>query len=108
MTSYSVARRIREIGIRVALGADGQSVLRLVLRQGLVLTLAGVVIGLVAGALVSQVVRSLLLGIGAVDPITFAGGAALFTRRRAGRELLPGAPRRAGGPDRGATRRVIW
>jgi len=78
VTSYSVARRIREIGIRVALGADGQSVLRLVLRQGLVLTLAGVVIGLVAGALVSQVVRSLLMGIGAVDPITFAGSAALF------------------------------
>jgi len=53
-------------------------VLRLVLRQGLVLTLAGVAIGLVVGALVSQVVRSLLLGIAAVDPITFAGGSLLF------------------------------
>ena len=78
VTSYSVARRVREIGIRVALGADGHSVLRLVLRQGLVLTLAGVAIGLVVGALASQVVRALLLGVAAIDPITFLGGAALF------------------------------
>jgi predicted permease len=78
VTSYSVARRIREIGIRVALGADGTSVLRLILRQGLVLTLAGIVIGLALGALVSQVVRSLLMGIAALDPITFGAGAALF------------------------------
>ena len=78
VTSYSVARRLRELGIRVALGADGGSVLRLILRQGLVLTLAGVAIGLVVGALVFQVVRSLLLGVAAIDPITFLGGAALF------------------------------
>jgi putative ABC transport system permease protein len=78
VTSYSVARRVREIGIRVALGADGSSVLRLILRQGFVLTLAGVGIGLAAGALVSQVVRSLLLGVASLDPVTFGGGAALF------------------------------
>jgi putative ABC transport system permease protein len=78
VTSYSVNRRVREIGIRVALGADGQSVLRLILRQGIVLTLVGVGIGLAAGALVSQVVRSLLFGISALDPATFGGGAALF------------------------------
>jgi ABC-type antimicrobial peptide transport system permease subunit len=78
VTSYSVARRVREIGIRVALGADGHSVLRLILRQGLVLTLAGIVIGLAAGVLVSLVLRSLLLGIAAVDPVTFAGGSVLF------------------------------
>jgi predicted permease len=78
VTSYSVSRRVREIGIRVALGADGHSVLRLVLRQGLVLTLIGVGIGLAAGALLSQVLRSLLFGISALDPVTFGGGAALF------------------------------
>jgi putative ABC transport system permease protein len=78
VTSYSVSRRVREIGIRVALGADGQSVLRLILRQGIVLTLTGVVIGLAAGALLSQVLRSLLFGVSALDPVTFGGGAALF------------------------------
>jgi predicted permease len=78
VTSYNVNRRVREIGIRVALGADGHSVLRLILRQGVVLTLIGVGIGLAAGALVAQVVRSLLFGISLVDPVTFGGGAALF------------------------------
>ena len=78
VTSYSVSRRVREIGIRVALGADSEKVLRLVLRQGIVLTLIGIGIGLVAGALVSQVVRTLLFGVSALDPVTFVGAAALF------------------------------
>ena len=78
VTSYSVNRRVREIGIRVALGADGHSVLRLILRQGIVLTMVGVIIGLAAGMVVSQVVRSLLFGVSALDPVTFGGGAALF------------------------------
>jgi putative ABC transport system permease protein len=78
VTSYNVNRRVREIGIRVALGADSHRVLRLVLRQGVVLTLIGVGIGLAAGALVSQVLRSLLFGVSALDPVTFGGGAALF------------------------------
>jgi predicted permease len=78
VTSYSVSRRIREIGIRVALGADGSSVLRLMLRQAIVLTLIGVGIGLAAGVIVSQIVGSLLVGITAVDPLTFGAGATLF------------------------------
>jgi putative ABC transport system permease protein len=78
VSSYNVNQRVREIGIRVALGADRGMVLRMILRQGAVLTGIGVVIGLAAGALASQVVRSLLFGINALDPITFAGGAALF------------------------------
>ena len=78
VTSYSVSRRAREIGIRVALGADRQAVVRMILRQGLGLTLIGIGIGLVAGAAASQVVRSLLFGVSALDPVTFGGGAALF------------------------------
>jgi predicted permease len=78
VTSYSVNSRVREIGIRVALGADGRSVLRLILRQGLVLTLIGVGIGLAAGAAVSQFMQALLFGIRALDPVTFGGGAILF------------------------------
>ena len=78
VTSYSVNRRVREIGIRVALGADRGTVVRMVLRQGLGLTLIGIAIGLAAGALASLAVRSLLFGVSALDPITFGGGAALF------------------------------
>jgi putative ABC transport system permease protein len=78
VTSYNVNQRVREIGIRVALGADRNSVLALILRQGAMLTGIGVAIGLAAGAIVAQLVRSLLFGISTLDPATFAGGGALF------------------------------
>jgi putative ABC transport system permease protein len=78
VTSYNVNQRVREIGIRIALGADRGTVLSMILRQGAVLTVIGIGIGLAAGVAVSQVVRSLLFGISAVDPVTFGGGAALF------------------------------
>jgi predicted permease len=89
VTSYSVSRRVREIGIRVALGADGHSVLRLILRQGIVLTLAGVGIGLAAGGLLSQVLRSLLFGVSPLDPVTFGGGAAVFVAVALAASYLP-------------------
>ena len=79
VTSYSVARRVREIGIRMALGADEQSVLRLVLRQGLALTAVGVAIGAVAAAILAQLIRSLLFGIRPLDPVSFAAAAVLLT-----------------------------
>jgi putative ABC transport system permease protein len=78
VTSYSVSRRTREIGIRMALGADQRTVLALVLRHGLRLTAIGLVIGLACGAAASQLLRSLLFGVSAVDPIAFAGATALF------------------------------
>jgi putative ABC transport system permease protein len=78
VTSYSVNRRTREIGIRMALGADRRSVLRLVLRQGLMLTGIGVALGLAAGAAGAQVIRSLLFGVSALDPVAFGAAAALF------------------------------
>ena len=74
-----MTRRVREIGIRVALGADGGTVLRLVLRQGITLTVIGVAIGLLAGgALASQVLRILLFGVSALDPVVFGGAALAF------------------------------
>jgi predicted permease len=78
VTSYAVSRRTREIGIRIALGADRRTVLRMVLRQGIVLAGIGVAIGLALGALATQFLRSLLLGVSTVDPMTFAGAALLF------------------------------
>jgi putative ABC transport system permease protein len=78
VTSYNVNQRVREIGIRVALGADRNAVLAMILRQGAMLTALGVGIGLAAGVVVAQLVRSLLFGISTLDPATFAGGGALF------------------------------
>ncbi|MDQ3134046.1 MAG: ABC transporter permease, partial [Acidobacteriota bacterium] len=69
--SYSVAERTREIGVRIALGAQRGDVLRLVLKQGLTLILGGIVIGLVAAFLLARLMESLLFGISAADPATF-------------------------------------
>jgi predicted permease len=69
--SYVVSQRSREIGIRMALGARAVNVLALIIRYGLGLTLAGVVIGLVVAYLVGGLFESLLFGVTAKDPITF-------------------------------------
>lgn len=69
--AYSVAQRRREIGIRVALGADRGTVIWMVLREGLRLTLLGAVIGLVAAAAGARLVKGLLYGVGTLDPVAF-------------------------------------
>jgi putative ABC transport system permease protein len=70
--------RTREIGIRVALGARRGDVIRMVLRQGMMLALAGMAIGLVLAAGASRLLGSLLFSIGPTDPIAFGGSAVLF------------------------------
>jgi putative ABC transport system permease protein len=97
VVSYSVSRRTREIGIRVALGADPQYVRRLVLGHGLGLALIGTAIGAAAGAVLSQIIRALLFGINALDPVTFGTATALFIAVAAGASWAPA--RRAAGTD---------
>jgi predicted permease len=70
--SYAVSRRTREIGIRMALGAQPSAVLRLVMGQGMVLLLVGIVIGLGAAVAMTSLMKSLLFGVSATDPPTFA------------------------------------
>jgi predicted permease len=70
--SYAVAMRTREIGLRVALGADGRSVLLLVLREVAVLSAVGIAIGLAGGYGLGRIVESQLFGLTAADPLTFA------------------------------------
>jgi putative ABC transport system permease protein len=69
--SYTVSQRSRELGVRLALGADSREVLGLVLVQGLRLALAGVVIGLVAAFAVTRVMKNMLFGLSSTDPLTF-------------------------------------
>jgi ABC-type antimicrobial peptide transport system permease subunit len=69
--SFAVAQRTREIGIRVALGADRSAVQRLVVGQGTSLTVAGVLVGIGAALVTTRVLRSLLFDVTPNDPITF-------------------------------------
>ena len=78
LISYSVSQRTREIGIRVALGAQERDVLRLVMGQGAKLTALGVAIGLAAALGLTQLMGSILYGVKATDPVTFAGVAILL------------------------------
>jgi predicted permease len=77
--AYFVAQRTREIGVRVALGAQTRDVMKMVMKQGMRLTLFGIGIGLVGGFASSRLMKSLLFGVSAADPLTFAAVAALLT-----------------------------
>jgi ABC-type antimicrobial peptide transport system permease subunit len=76
--AYSVARRTREIGIRMALGARSQNVLSLVVRQGMALVMSGVALGLTAAFAVTRLIGSLLFGVTTADPAIFVSASLLL------------------------------
>jgi putative ABC transport system permease protein len=76
--AYSVAERTQEMGIRMALGADGRDILRLVLGRGLVPAGTGIAIGLAAAFALTRLMSSLLYRVSVTDPVTFIAGPALF------------------------------
>jgi putative ABC transport system permease protein len=77
--SYTVSRRTREIGVRMALGARRGDILKLIMTHGMALTLIGVAIGLLAATGLARLMKGVLFGVSASDPLTYLGLAALLT-----------------------------
>jgi len=69
--AYSVSQRTRELGIRVSVGAARRDIFKLILSQGLAISVVGLLAGLVAALAVTRLTRNLLYGISATDPLTF-------------------------------------
>lgn len=96
VVATSVAQRRRELGVRLALGATPRDLTRQVLREGLVMALAGLAVGAVGAIAVSRLIRALLFGVGPLDPWAYAAAAVVLPlatlvacwlpARRAGRE----------------------
>jgi putative ABC transport system permease protein len=89
LMSQHASERTREVGIRVALGARVRDVLALVLREGLALAAAGVVLGLACAAALTRVLRGMLFGIGPLDLVTFGAVSALVLLCAAAASLVP-------------------
>jgi len=87
--SYSARQRTREIGVRVALGANHRDVVRLILGQGMTMAAVGVVLGLAASVALTRIVSSYLVGVSATDPVTFAGVPAILLGVAAVASYLP-------------------
>jgi putative ABC transport system permease protein len=95
--AYSVARRTREMGVRTAIGATPRQVIRLVLREGVALTAAGVALGLPIAYFSSRLLRGLLFGVPQSDPVTFTVTALFLVGIGVAAGLVPA--RRAAGVD---------
>jgi putative ABC transport system permease protein len=73
VTAYSVTQRTHEFGIRMALGAQVGDVLRMILRQGMLLISVGIAVGLAVSFALTRLLRTLLYGVSSTDPLTFVG-----------------------------------
>jgi ABC-type antimicrobial peptide transport system permease subunit len=89
VTVWSVARRTREIGLRMALGADRNGVIRRILRVALVPVVAGLILGLVASFILTRLLTGLLHGVEATDPITFVAAPLVLLLVAAAAAILP-------------------
>ena len=87
--SYGISRRVAELGLRMALGADRAMVLWMVLREALSLVVVGALIGLPLAFAAARSMRTLLFGVGAADPVSFAAGAAILLAVAAVAAYLP-------------------
>jgi hypothetical protein len=108
--SFTVAQRKHEIGIRIALGAQKGDILKLVVGQGMLLTLIGIILGLGGAFALTRWMSSLLVGVSATDPVVFGGIAMLLAAvafiRRLHRLLHSGAARNEARPGAGAQVRM--
>ena len=89
VVAYSVSRRTREVGIRMALGAERGQVLRMVLWQGGRLAAAGIVLGAVAAAGTGQLLESMLYGVSGLDPMAYAVASGLLLAVAVAANLVP-------------------
>jgi ABC-type antimicrobial peptide transport system permease subunit len=87
--SYSVAQRTREIGIRVALGAQNSEVRRMFVREGALLAALGITFGSIAALGLMRLMASLLFGVKPIDPLTYAGVAAALAATAAMASYIP-------------------
>ena len=104
--SYLVTQGTHDIGVRMALGAQRSRIVGMVMRQGMELTGAGVVLGLIGAAVLTRVMASLLFGVSATDIVTFSAVPVILVGDRARGQLSPGAARHARGSRGGAAGRV--
>ena len=79
LIQYSIATRTREIGLRLAVGAQAGDIFRMIIGEGLMLSVAGVALGLVGALWLGRAASSLLFGVTASDPLTFTGVSLLLT-----------------------------
>jgi putative ABC transport system permease protein len=87
--AYSVSRRTREVGLRMAMGAKGSDVIQMVLGSGMRLALVGIGIGAVASAFVARVLESYLYGVSALDPVAYLVAAVILLAVAGLANLIP-------------------